>query len=159
LVLADELRPQALAQGDIVEDVEFYAPRNGTYQPTVHAPGVITSHSCDFTKFAKAREKGRPVDRWPLLVAPLVKASEMDDKGIVGHARRDRVARYLFLPAEPPLSEEHLVDYWFMQPVAVLELLATLRLASMTDEWQRRLQRSLDRFFSWEDRKKSLDRS
>ena len=155
MVFAEGLRPQALAQGDILADVEFYAPREGTYQPTVHAPGVITSHSCDYTKFDAARKRGHPVDRWPLLVAPLVKASELD-RDMAGNARADHVPRYFSLGEEPPFEEEHFADYWFMQPVAVLDLLATERLASVTDEYQRRLQRSLDRYFSWEDRRAPL---
>ena len=44
-----------------------------------------------------------------------------------------------------------------MQPVAALELLELTREASLTDEWQTRLQRGLDRFFSREDRKKVAD--
>lgn len=156
MVFADGPRPEALAQGDVLADVEFYAPRGGSYQPTVHARGIITSHSCDFTKFEAARAKGLPLDRWPLLVAPLVKASEMD-KDTAGNARADRMPRYFSVGSEAPLEEEHFADYWFMQPVAIVELLSTDRLASMTDDYQRRLQRSLDRFFSWEDRKKKLD--
>ncbi len=156
MVFAEGLRPQELAQGDILADVEFYAPRGGGYQPTEHARGVITSHSCDFTKFAAAREKERAVDRYPLLVAPLIKASEMD-ADTAGNARADKMPRYFSLGDESPFEEEHFADYWFMQPVAVLELLATQRLASVTDEYQTRLQRSLDRFFSWEDRKRKLD--
>jgi hypothetical protein len=73
---------------------------------------------------------------------------------MAGNARADHVPRYLYIGDE--LGEDHFVDFWFMQPVAVLELLATDRLASMTDYWQQRLQRSLDRFFSWEDRKKPI---
>jgi hypothetical protein len=69
-----------------------------------------------------------------------------------------RVARYFHIPDEPPLdSDHHFADFWFMQPVAALELLDGARVASMTDEWQTRLQRSLDRFFSWEDRRKPLE--
>lgn len=156
MVFRDEPRPEALAQGDVLADIEFYAPREGGYQPTVHAPGVIASHSCDYTKFEAARARGRAVDRWPLLVAPLVKASELD-KDMAGNAHADYVPRYFSLGDELPFEEEHFADYWFMQPVAVLELLMTERVASVTDEYQKRLQRSLDRFFSWEDRKKPLD--
>ena len=58
------------------------------------------------------------------------------------------------LPADGPLSDEdRFVDFWFMQPVAVFELLETTRLASMTDLWQRRLQLAIDRHFSWENRR------
>lgn len=156
MVFADGPRPEALAQGDILADIEFYAPRGGGYQPTVHAPAVITSHSCDFTKFLAAQAKGRAVDRWPLLAAPLIKASEMD-RDTAGNATADKMPRYFSVGSESPFEEEHFADYWFMQPVAILELLATDRVASMTDEYQRRLQRSLDRFFSWEDRKRKLD--
>jgi hypothetical protein len=73
VVFADKLRVETLAQGDILEEVEFYAPRNGGYRDTNRLPGIIT------------------------------------------------------------------------------------RVASMTDEAQQQLQRSLDRFFSWEDRKKPLE--
>lgn len=156
MVFAESLRPEALAQGDVLADVEFYAPRERSYQPTVHAPCVVTSHSCDYTKFDADRKRGRPLDRKPLLVAPLVKASELD-AAMVGNLRADRVPRYFSLGDESPFAEEHFADYWFMQPVAVLDLLDTERIASVTDEYQKRLQRSLDRFFSWEDRRKSLD--
>lgn len=100
------------------------------------------------------------MDRFPLLVAPLLKRSELSDAGTAGHAIAGRVARYFYIPDEPSLDgERHLVDFWFMQPVAVAELLGIRRRASMTDAWQQRLQRGLDRFFSWEDRKKPLEAS
>ncbi len=157
MVFRTDLREEALAQGDVLADVEFFAPKEGgTYQPTVHAPGVITSHSCDFTKFDTARKQGRDIRRWPLLAAPLVKRSELDSS-MAGNAHADRVPRYFSIGDEPPLDEEHFADYWFMQPVAVLELLASTRIASFTDNYQQRLQRSLDRFFSWEDRRRALD--
>jgi hypothetical protein len=141
-----------------LEEVEFFRPRNGSYQDTVRAPGIITSHSCDFTKFQILQKKNQPVDRFPLLVAPLIKRSQFPDAGTAGHAVAGRVARYFHIPNEPPLDHDHhFADFWFMQPVAALELLSSVRLASMTDEWQMRLQRSLDRFFSWEDRKKPLE--
>jgi len=74
-----------------------------------------------------------------------------------GHALAGRVARYFKLPAEAPLDEEdHLVDFWWIQPVAAVELLTIPRLASLSDVWQRRLQIALDRFFSWEDRKQPV---
>jgi hypothetical protein len=66
------------------------------------------------------------------------------------------MARYLHLPAEGPLDADHFIDFWWIQPVAVFELLDTTRLASMTDQWQRRLQIALDRFFSWENRKQPV---
>jgi len=158
VVFRDTVRPEELGQGDILDEVEFYAPREGGYRDTNRLPGIITSLSCDFTKFLAEREKGSPIDRFPLLVAPLVKASLFADAGTLGHARKDRVARYFGVGAVPTLAggEDHFADFWFMQPVAVPELLETNRVASMTDEWQLRLQRSLDRFFSWEDRKKPL---
>jgi hypothetical protein len=158
LVFADNPRPETLAQGDILEEVEFFAPRNGGYRDVVRLPGIITSHSCDFTKFLAEREKGSQIDRFPLLVAPLIRTSQFDDKGTAGHARGGRVARYFHLGSELPLSDEdQYVDFWFMQPVAVLELLDITRVASMTDAWQQYLQRSLDRFFAWEDRKAPVE--
>jgi hypothetical protein len=70
------------------------------------------------------------------------------------------VARYLYLPAEEPFADEgRLVDFWWVQPVAVFELLNTPRLASMTDDWQRNLQIALDRFFSWENRREPVPAS
>ncbi len=120
---------------------------------------MVLSHSCDFTKFRADEEKGRAnLDRFPLLVAPVIGESEIPDAGTVGHAKRDRVPRYFFLPAEGPLADEaHFLDFWFIQPAAVFELLAVHRLASLSDEWQRRLQIALDRFFSWEDRRQPLE--
>ena len=151
-------RPESLAQGDVLEQVEVFRPRRGGYQDTVWAPGTIASHSCDFTKFRADEDRGRAgLDLFPLLVVPVISMSRIPDAGTAGHARSDRVPRYFHIPPEPPLdSEDHFLDFWFMQPIAVHELLAIRRVASMTDEWQQRLQRGLDRFFSWEDRKRPL---
>jgi hypothetical protein len=154
--------PEELAQGDVLEHYEFFQPKGGQYKDTVWRPAVVLSHSCDFTKFRADEAKGRAnLDRFPLLVAPLLKAAEIPDGGTRGHAQADRVPRYFHLPAASPLDndgdEDRFIDFWFIQPAAVHELLSIKRLASMTEEWQRRLQRGLDRFFSWEDRKKPLD--
>jgi hypothetical protein len=141
----------------MLEQVEFFFPRNGSYRDTVWAPGVITSHSCDFTKFLAEQAKGSSnIDRFPLLVAPLIRRDQMPNKSIAGSAAADRVPRYFYVPDDEDDSKDLFVDFWFMQPVAVLELLGIGRVASMTDEWQACLQRGLDRFFSWEDRKKPL---
>jgi hypothetical protein len=152
------LREERLAQGDLLENYEFFRPAGGTYRDTVWAPAVVVSHSCDFTKFSRDEERGRPgLDRFPLLVAPVPRASQIPDPGTRGHATRGKVARYFHLPAGDPLTaEDHFIDFWFMQPAAVTELLGLRRLASMTDRGQRHLQRAIDRFFSWEDRKKGL---
>jgi hypothetical protein len=152
-------RAEELAQGDVVEIYEFFRPKAGTYKDTVHAPAVVLSHSCDFTKYRMDEEQGRAgLDLFPLIVAPVLGASMIPDRGTVGHAVRDRVARYFHLPPEEPLeSEDHLIDFWFMQPAAVEELLSIRRVASMTDEWQQRLHVGLDRFFSWTDRRQQLD--
>lgn len=156
--LAD-LRPERLAQGDVVENYEFFRPKGGTYKDNVWAPAVVLSHSCDFTKYTMDAERGREnLDMFPLIVAPVMTGAQIRDKGTLGNARSDRVARYFYLPPESPLDEdEHLIDFWFMQPAAVEELLAIRRVASMTDDWQGRLQIGLDRFFSWTDRRKALD--
>jgi hypothetical protein len=66
------------------------------------------------------------------------------------------VARYCHVPADGPLESDHFIDFWWIQPAAVLELLEIPRIASMTDQWQKYLQRALDRFFSWEDRKQTV---
>lgn len=103
------------------------------------------------------RRKGEHLDRFPLLVAPVVTASQIPDPGTRGHAAADRVPRYFHLLAEAPLDDEdRFIDFWFIQPAAVLELLAISRLTSMTDTANQHLQRGLDRFFSWEDRRKTL---
>ena len=151
-------RQEELAQGDILDSFEFFRPLGGTYKDTVWLPAMVISHSCDFTKFKEDRKKGRQeLDRFPLLVAPVASAQQIPDKGTRGHAAKDRVARYFHLPAEAPLDkEDHFVDFWFIQPAAVYELLDITRIASLTDDWQAFLQRGLDRFFSWEDRKKTL---
>ena len=151
-------REEELAQGDLLESVEFFRPKAGTYKDNVWAPGLVLSHSCDFTKFSADRARDKPnLDLFPLLVAPLVRAAQIPDAGTRGHARAGKMARYFCLPADGPLSdEEHFVDFWFIQPAAVEELLGIRRLASMTDGWQRYLQRGIDRFFSWEDRKQTL---
>jgi hypothetical protein len=150
-------RPQELAQGDLLESVEFFRPKHGSYKDNVWAPGIVVSHSCDFTKFRSDEAKGRQgLDLFPLLVAPALKGSDIPDQDTVGNAKAGRVARYFHLPADGPLDEDHFVDFWFMQPAAVFELLNIPRVASMSDAWQRRLQRGIDRFFSWEDRKETL---
>lgn len=152
-------RLEELAQGDLLESIEFFHPKKGSYKDTVWLSGMVLSHSCDFTKFRADEKKGRAnLDRFPLLVAPVIDESQIPDAGTVGHAKRDRVPRYFFLPGEDPLSNEaHFVDFWFMQPVSVFELLNVQRLGSLSDEWQKRLQIALDRFFSWEDRKQPLE--
>lgn len=142
----------------MIESYEFFRPKAGTYTDVVQAPAVVLSHSCDFTKYRKDEERGfSGLDMVPLIVAPVIRASQISDAGTVGHARRDRVARYFHLPPEEPLeSEDHFVDFWFMQPAAAYELLSIRRVASMTDEGQQRLQIGLDRFFSWTDRRQPL---
>jgi hypothetical protein len=151
-------RAVELAQGDIVEDIEFFRPKAAGYRDTVHLPGIVVSHSCDFTKFKADEDAGRTgLDQYPLLVTAVSRESSIADAGTRGHAQAGRVARYLYLPAEAPFADEgRLVDFWWIQPVAVFELVNTRRLASMTDEWQRNLQIALDRFFSWENRRQPV---
>jgi hypothetical protein len=144
-------RPQELAQGDLMEAVEFLCPQGNTYRDNNWAKGIVVSHSCDFTKFKADEEKGRKhLDRFPLLVAPVIPFSSIGDSNTANHARKGRVMRYFHLSADGPLAEEedHFVDFWFIQPASVFELLDIGRLASMSDEWQIRLQIALDRFFS-----------
>jgi hypothetical protein len=143
----------------VLESVEFFRPKAGTYKDNLWAPGMVLSHSCDFTKFRADEEKGRSsLDRFPLLVAPLVPTSSLGDSGTAGHAKRGRVARYFHLPAQESfLEEDHLVDFYFIQPVAVFELLDITRLGSITDEWQKRLQIAIERFFSRELRARPLE--
>jgi hypothetical protein len=156
-VYRDTPREEELAQGDILESFEFFRPLKGTYKDVVRLAGAVVSHSCDFTKFRADREKGRDrLDQFPLIVAPVVKASELPDQGTAGNAKAGRVARYFHLPPGPPLDDDYLIDFWFMQPAAVLELLDIPRVASMTDQWQLYLQRGLDRFFSWEERRRPI---
>ena len=81
----------------------------------------------------------------------MIRETELNP-GSAGHARAGRVARYFHIGDEYG-GEGYVVDFWFMQPVAVRELLAASREASLTDEWQTRLQRSLDRYFSREARR------
>lgn len=120
------------------------------YKDTQWASGIILSHSCNFTKFrADERYDRANLDMFPMLVAPVVPASSIGDEGTTGHAKKGRVRRYFHLPAEAALAnEDHFVDFYFIQPVAVFELLAMARLASMSDAWQERLQIAIDRFFS-----------
>jgi hypothetical protein len=151
------LRAEELAQGDILESVEFFHPKRGDYKDVVRAQGIVLSHSCDFTKYREDERKGRSnLDRVPLIVSPMLQADDLPDQGTAGHAKKGRVARYFYLPAEEPLPSNQLVDFWFMQPCAVHELLEIRRIASLTDDWQKMLQRGLDRFFSWEDRKQPI---
>jgi hypothetical protein len=157
-VYLDQAREEELAQGDLLESLEFFHPQQGEYRDVVRAPGVVMSHGCDFTKFRADEARGfSRLDRFPLLIAPLLGEEELLDPGVVGHAKGGRVARYLHLPPDGPLSDRHhFIDFWFIQPAAVFELLAINRLASMTDTWQLYLQRGLDRFFSWEDRRRPI---
>lgn len=153
-------RPEELAQGDVLESVEFFRPKAQSYRDPVWAPGIVVSHSCDFTKFRADERRGREhLDRFPLLTAPVVSESDIADSGTTGHAKSGRVPRFFFLPAEDgPLSEEaHFVDFWFIQPVAIFELLDVRRLGSLSDEWQLRLQIAIERFFSWTDRRKAVE--
>jgi hypothetical protein len=95
----------------VVESYDFFRPKAGTYTDVVQAPAVVLSHSCDFTKYRIDEERGLSgLDMVPLIVAPVVRASQIPDPGTVGHARRDRVSRYFHLPPEEPLeSEDHFV--------------------------------------------------
>ena len=83
----------------------------------------------------------------------MIPAAAIPDGGVRGHAKAGRVARYFHIPEAGPLTGDHFADFWFIQPAAVVELLPIKRLASLEDGWQKYLQRALDRFFSWEDRK------
>jgi hypothetical protein len=144
-------RLEELAQGDLLESVEFLSPKGKTYKDNQWAKGIVLSHSCDFTKFQADERKGRKnLDLFPLLVAPVVPCSAIPDTNTANHARKGRVMRYFHLPNEGPLAaeEDHLVDFYFIQPASVFELLDIARLGSMSDEWQVRLQIAIDRFFS-----------
>ena len=157
MVFLPAVREEDLAQGDVLRQVEFFRPVAQSYKDTVWLPGVIVSHSCDFTKFTTDRAKERAnLDRFPLLVAPLAPEAAIGDPGVRGHAKAGRVARYCHVPADGPLEGDHFIDFWWIQPAAVIELLEIPRTASMTDQWQKYLQRALDRFFSWEDRKQPV---
>lgn len=150
-------REEPLAQGDILESVEFFRPVAQSYKDTVWRPGIVLSHSCDFTKFKTLESTGRPnLDRFPLLVAPVSPEEDIADPGTRGHAKAGRVARYFYVPPGGPFIADHFVDFWWIQPAAVFELLAIRRVVSVTDDWQKYLQRGLDRFFSWEDRKQPV---
>lgn len=144
-------RPEELAQGDLLESIEFLSPKGKTYRDNKWAKGIVVSHSCDFTKFQADERKGRKnLDLFPLLVAPVIPLSAIPDANTANHARKGRVMRYFHLPSEGPLAEneDHFADFWFIQPASVFELLDITRLGSMSDEWQMRFQIAIDRFFS-----------
>ena len=160
-VYRDRPRDESLAQGDVLESYEFFRPKSGTYNDTVWAPAIILSHSCDFTKFRADEAKGRDqLDRFPLIAGPIIAADEIPDAGARGLAKKGEIARWLYLPGDSrqdaPLNDDHFVSFWFMQPVAVFDLLGIRRLASMGDDWQIYLQLGIDRQFSWLNRKQPV---
>jgi hypothetical protein len=128
----------ALNQGDLIGDVPFIARRLHDQQP-ITLPGLITSNSCDLDKFAKERPKleRNQMLSWPATVAPVYDLDSLDAGG-AGDVRGDRHRRYFLLPREGQQPEQ-MADLWLQQPVPICELERLPRLATLSDEWLRRL--------------------
>jgi hypothetical protein len=133
-----------LNQGDVFLDIEFLDRRYGVAlaeTPTVNLSGLILSHDCaECDKFEAAEKKGLPqelLDAWPVTVAPLVSPNDLDS-GQVGWARKDRMPRYFWIPAEGDLPEMF-ADLWRGEPMPLKYVLEHDRPACLSDQWRQRL--------------------
>jgi hypothetical protein len=129
---ADRSEHQA-NQGDIFASVPF------TVCPRSAAWGMIVSHDCDCDKFLQPRtpipDDQRPV--WPITMAPVHPIEELTG-GRIRAVRDGAMPRYFHLPDENGLPEL-VADLWLEQPVAIEQVLACERCASLSDEWRARL--------------------
>lgn len=131
-------REEPLNQGDIFAEVDFTLPRGASRVPETRA-GMVLSHSCDCDKYFAELERDRvpEPDCWPVTVAPIHEISELD-AGKAGDARRNRIKRFFYLPAEGGF-DEMVVDLWFEQPIPIVQLDPDGRLTSLSDDWVKRL--------------------
>jgi hypothetical protein len=127
-----------LNQGDVLEDVPFYVRRGGDLA-RVEGPGLVTSNSCDYDKFAELRAGLTRQQKltWPLSVAPLSGLGELSSAA-AGDARRYRHTRYFYLPKERPHPEQ-IADLWWEQPIPIVVLEQLPRRASLSEDHRLRL--------------------
>jgi hypothetical protein len=132
----DALRTEAVAQGDVVDGIEYRVPGLGPASGLV----LVVSHSCEYTKAAE----NQPLR--PLLISPVVGLVELPD-GQGGLVARGQVARYWPLPTNGPLTP-CAADFASIQPVLASELLDGTRIASMDENGQHLLVARLLEFLS-----------
>lgn len=132
-------RPEQIAQGDIFKDVPFHNRVGGNLETWV-MPGLVTSHSCDATKFFELRATtptGPVVESWPVTMAPIHDPALLIG-GNARHAAAGRMKRYFplpDLPDHPPM----VADLYLEQPIPAVLLLGLERVASLSDDYQTRL--------------------
>jgi hypothetical protein len=131
-------RNEPLNQGDIFKEVPFTSP-HGDDRRTLIMEGMVTSHDCDCDKYFHEVNKGAVdnPDGWPVIVVPVYPIEQLQG-GQDGNARLGKIRRWFYLPADQGRSE-YVADFWFEQPIPIVQLLARERVASLSHEWRQRL--------------------
>lgn len=131
-------RGEPLNQGDIFHAVEFSIARGG--DRTIETfDGMVISHHCDCDKFHVEKGKGdaHDIERFPIALAPVYKLEDLKG-GQGGDAKACRIRRFFFIEAEGD-REELVVDLWWEQPIPAVVLLEKERIASVSDDYLRRM--------------------
>jgi hypothetical protein len=131
-------RPDALNQGDLIQEVPFTIPLGNERSVKVML-GLVLQHDCDCDKFLKPRtpipEEQQPA--WAITVAPAHPISDLTG-GRPKAVREGNMSRYFWLPAEGDV-DELVADLWLEQPIPIVQLLERRRVASLSDDWRLRL--------------------
>lgn len=133
-----QTRDQQLNQGDIFEDVPLLTV-DGADRPPKIARGMVVSHDCDCDKYFNEVQRGRATgpELWPATVAPVYDLTELRG-GQSGDARAGRIKRFFYIAPEGNFGEM-VADLWFEQPVSIAQLIELPRVASLSDDWLKRL--------------------
>lgn len=133
-----QAREEQLNQGDIFEDVPLLTV-DGPERPQKIARGMVVSHDCDCDKYFNEVRRGRASGPalWPVAVAPVYDLKDLRG-GQSGDARAGRIKRFFYIAPEGDHGEM-VADLWFEQPVSIAQLLGLRRVASLSDEWLKRL--------------------
>jgi len=125
-------------QGDVFADVDFIGSTG---------EGMITAHDCVCDKYLRLNEERAA--RFVITVAPVHPIDQL--QGDWQHyARAGHMPRYFHLPAEGE-RPELVADLWLEQPVRMQELVAGVRLTSLSPEWLARLWQQFLRLRLGED--------
>lgn len=133
-----QAREYPLNQGDLFGEVPLLSV-DGSKRPDKVARAMVVSHDCDCDKYFSEIERGRArePDLWPVTVAPVYELSDLRG-GQGGDARAGRIKRFFYIAPEGDHGEM-VADLWFEQPVSITQLLALPKIASLSDEWLKRL--------------------
>lgn len=132
-----------LNQGDVLRAVPFIARKDLGAKDLAALPGLVVSHSCDVDKYEAEKHKldGNAKKAWPVTLVPLLSPEHLEDR-LLGDVRAHRQYRYFHLPREAN-HQELVADLWQMQPVPRIAVQRLDRIATLSDEYLRRLWAAL----------------